>query len=94
MPATKPRLVYFHSPTSGHCRRVEGFLAQVLQRRRNHDTFDVLQVSVDERRDLADRFRIEEVPTIVVLQGRRVRKRIVSPNGCRELERGLSSWLN
>ena len=27
----QPRLVFFHSSLSGHCRRVEGFLAQVLQ---------------------------------------------------------------
>ncbi len=34
----KPSLVFFHSASSGRCRRVEGFLAQVLQRRANHDT--------------------------------------------------------
>ena len=37
---TKPRLVFFHSSVSGACRRAEGFLAQVLQRRRNHVSFD------------------------------------------------------
>jgi len=40
-----PRLVFFHSPLSGNCRRVEGFLAQVLQRRRNHGTFNVVRVA-------------------------------------------------
>jgi hypothetical protein len=32
-----------------------GFLAQVLQRRRNHESFDLVRVSVDERPDLAER---------------------------------------
>ena len=45
----QPRLVFFHSTLSGHCRRVEGFLAQVLQRRRNHGTFKVLHVAEEER---------------------------------------------
>jgi hypothetical protein len=62
--ATKPKLVFFYSPQSGRCRRVEGFIAQVLQRRRNHETFELVRVSVDKRPDLADRFGVETVPTI------------------------------
>ena len=56
----QPRLVFFHSTLSGHCRRVEGFLAQVLQRRRNHGTFTVLRVAEEERPDLLPR-DLEEV---------------------------------
>jgi thioredoxin-like negative regulator of GroEL len=89
----RPRLVFFYSPVSGRCRRAEGFLAQVLQRRHNHDTFELTRVSVDARPDLAERFKIESVPTIVVVEGRRVKKRVVAPNGCRELERELAAWL-
>jgi thioredoxin-like negative regulator of GroEL len=89
----RPQLVFFHSLLSGRCRRVEGFIAQVLQRRRNHDTFDLIRVSVDRRPDLAERFRVEEVPTICVVEGRKLRRRIVAPRGCRELERELERWL-
>lgn len=89
----RPRLVFFYSARSGRCRRVEGFLAQVLQRRRNHDTFDLVRVSVDRRPDLAECFGVETVPTLLVLEGRRARKRIVSPRGCHELEDALGQWL-
>lgn len=92
--AAKPKLVFFYSPQSGRCRRVEGFIAQVLQRRRNHDTFDLLRVSVERRPDLAERFHVETVPTICVVEDRRLRKRIVAPRGCRELEKELASWLH
>ena len=92
-PEQRPQLVLFYSPLSGRCRRVEGFIAQVLQRRRNHDTFDLIRVSVDRRPDLAEKFRIEEVPTICVIEGRKLRRRIVAPLGCRELERELETWL-
>ena len=92
-PAQRPRLVLFYSPLSGRCRRVEGFIAQVLQRRRNHDTFDLVRVSIDRRPDLAEKFRIEQVPTICVVEDRKLRRRIVSPRGCRELERELEPWL-
>jgi thioredoxin-like negative regulator of GroEL len=93
-PQDRPRLVFFYSPLSGRCRRVEGFIAQVLQRRRNHDTFDLVRVSIDRRPDLAEKFRVEQVPTICVVEGRKLRRTIVAPRGCRELERELEPWLH
>lgn len=89
----RPRLVFFFSAQSGRCRRVEGFIAQVLQHRHNHDTFKLVRVSVDERPDLAEMFDIEEVPTICVVDDRKLRKRIVAPHGCREIEAELHRWL-
>ena len=92
-PHGRPRLVFFYSPHSGRCRRVEGFLAQVLQRRRNHDTFELVRVSVERRPDLADKFHVEQVPTICIVEDRKLRRRIAAPRGCRELERELEPWL-
>lgn len=91
--ASKPQLVFFHSPRSGRCRRVEGFIAQVLQHRSNHNTFDVVRVEVEQRPDLAEKFGIETVPTLCVVEGRRLRKRI-TPRGARELEGELAPWLH
>jgi thioredoxin-like negative regulator of GroEL len=90
----QPRLVFFHSASSGHCRRVEGFLAQVLQRRRNHGTFNVVHVAEEERPDLLQRFRIQTLPTLVVVEGKSVAGRLERPRGCREIEGFLSPWLN
>jgi thioredoxin-like negative regulator of GroEL len=88
-----PGLVYFHSPCSGRCRRVEGFLAQVLQRRRNHETFRMYRVDRDERPDLVERFGVSTVPALVVLEGKRVAGRLEEPRGCVEIEEFLSPWL-
>jgi thioredoxin-like negative regulator of GroEL len=90
----QPRLVFFHSALSGHCRRVEGFLAQVLQRRHNHGTFSVTRVAEEERPDLHQRFKIETVPTLVVVQNKKVAGRLERPRGCREIEGFLAPWLN
>lgn len=92
--AEKPRLVFFHSSLSGHCRRVEGFLAQVLQRRRNHATFKVLSVSGEDRPDLLERFQVETLPTLVVVEGKRVSARLEQPRGCRDIEGFLAPWLH
>ena len=89
----KPRLVFFYSNESGRCRRVDGFLAQVLQQRRNHETFQVYRVDREEHPDLAERFRLETVPTLYVVEGKQVCARLEAPRGCRDIQRFLSPWL-
>jgi thioredoxin-like negative regulator of GroEL len=91
---SQPGLVFFHSSLSGHCRRVEGFLAQVLQRRRNHGTFKLYRVEQNSRPDLVERFGIETMPTLVVVEGKTVRAKLERPRGCRDIERFLAPWLN
>ena len=89
----RPLLLLFESAHSGRCRRVQGFLAQVLQRRHNHDTFRLVRVDVDERPELAKRFGVDRVPAVLVVDEKRVRLRLESPRGCRELEEALRPWL-
>ncbi len=90
---TTPRLIFFTSSVSGQCRRVEGFLAQVLQRRRNHGTFRLLFVEEADRPDLVERFGVERFPTLVVVDYHAVRARLDRPRGCRDIEQLLSPWL-
>jgi thiol-disulfide isomerase/thioredoxin len=91
--AQLPGLVFFYSPVSGSCRRVEGFLAQVLQRRRNHGTFKLYRVDEQERPDLVERFGVATMPTLVVVEDKIVRARLERPRGCREIESFLAPWL-
>jgi thioredoxin-like negative regulator of GroEL len=91
--AQQPGLFFFYSPVSGACRRAEGFLAQVLQRRRNHGTFKLYRVDEQERPDLVERFSVDETPTLVVVENKIVRARLEKPRGCREIERFLAPWL-
>jgi thioredoxin-like negative regulator of GroEL len=92
-PASRPRLVFFFSRNSGRSRRVEGYLSQVLQRRHNHESFELLHVDVEDHADLAQRFLVEHVPTIVVVEDKRVQGRLESPRGCRDIEALLAPWL-
>jgi thioredoxin-like negative regulator of GroEL len=90
----KPRLLLFSSRLSGRCRRVDGFLAQVLQRRSNHATFELERIEVEERPELHESFGIDEVPTLLVVEDEMVHCRIVDPNGCKAIERFLAPWLH
>ena len=89
----KPLLVFVHSPLSGRCRRAEGYLAQVLQRRRNHDTFRLQRLDADSRPDLVERFRVGTLPTILVVDDKVLRARLEDPRGCREIAAFLDPWL-
>ena len=90
---TRPKLVFFASSVSGHSRRVEGFLAQVLQRRRNHGTFRLHVVDGEQRPDLVERFGVKALPTLLVVENRVVKARLEQPRGCRDIEELLSPWL-
>ena len=90
---SRPTLILFTSTREGRSRRAEGFLAQVLQRRRNHETFAIRYVAREERPDLLDKFRVDQTPTIVVVEDKRVRGRLAQPRGCEEIQTFLAPWL-
>ncbi len=89
----RPHLLFFGDDNSGPARRVDGFLAQVLQRRRNHDTFRVHRIDQHARPELARRCGVDRFPALVVVEDKRVRARLEQPRGCREIERALAAWL-
>ena len=90
---SQPKLVVFYSARSGKSRRVDGYLSQVLQRRQNHETFRLIRVDTEKRPDLAARFKINELPTLVVIDGNRVHARLSEPRGCKAITELLRPWL-
>jgi hypothetical protein len=89
----RPQLLFFSDDRSGQSRRVEGFLAQVLQRRRNHDSCRVHRLDYEQHDDLARRCGVGESPALVVVEERGVRLRIERPRGCTEIQKALALWL-
>ena len=92
--ADRPVLCFFYSPTSGPSRRAEAFLAQVLQRGKKHRAFAVQRVNCDEHPELVERYAVKQIPTLVVIENRRVLGRLEGRCGCREIEQLLEPWLN
>ena len=90
---TKPQLLFFYDAREGTSRRCEGYLAQVLQRRRNHESFLVDRIDVNKRADLCERFRVTATPTIVVIAEGKVRARLTSPKGSAAIREQLEPWL-
>jgi thioredoxin-like negative regulator of GroEL len=90
----RPQLLFFYSPTSGSSRRTEGFLAQVLQRRRNHQAFQLRRIDANQHPQLVERFKVEEIPALVVVDNKRVRARLDRPRGCTQISQTLAPWLS
>ena len=72
---------------------MEGYLAQVLQRRCNHSTFRLYSVANERRPDLLEKFGITLIPTLVVVENSTVRARLEGHRACGEIEQFLSPWL-
>jgi thioredoxin-like negative regulator of GroEL len=87
------QLLYFASRTSGPSRRMEAFVDQILQERRNHRTFRRQAVDVEQYPEVAKRFAVETVPTILVLDNERIVRRIEGRVTVPELRRALAPWL-
>ena len=51
------------------------------------------RVEQNDRPDLVERFGVTSVPTLAVLEGKRLRGLLVEPRGCGDIEEFLSPWL-
>lgn len=89
----RPRLIFFYGATCGASRRVEAILGHVLQHNRNHDTFVVHKVDVQERPDLAERFAIRATPAVCVIDEKRIVARGERPRTVADLRELLGPWL-
>jgi thioredoxin-like negative regulator of GroEL len=70
----RPLLVFFFSETSGPARRMESLLAHL--ERKERERMRLHRVDVDRRPDLANRFSVSEVPTLVLVKERRIVDRL------------------
>ena len=71
-PEERPLLVFFTSARSGPARRMESLLAHIARKERSR--LRVSKVDVEDRPDLAERFRVEQVPALALV----IEKRVVS----------------
>ena len=70
----RPLLVFFCSQRSGPARRMESLLAHLARKERAR--LRILRVDVERQPELADRFHVSAVPTLVLVKGRRVVDRL------------------
>jgi thioredoxin 1 len=84
-------LVFFTSRTSGPARRMESLLAHIARKERGK--LEVKKVDVDERPEIAERFRISQVPALAIVRGKRVVARLEGRSTAPKIEALLQEHL-
>jgi thioredoxin-like negative regulator of GroEL len=87
----KPLLVFFTSERSGPARRMESLLAHLARKERTR--VRVMRVEVDDQPDLAHRFRVKDVPTLVLVRRKRVVDRLEGRASAPKIEAMLTRHL-
>ena len=87
----RPLLVFFSSQRSGPARRMESLLAHIARKERQR--LRVTIVDVDDKSELEERFRVETVPTLVLVKDKRVVARLDGRASEPRIERMLEPHL-
>ena len=88
---TRPLLLFFGAAHSGPARRMESLMAHLARKER--DRLRVTSIDVDERPELAQRFRVDVVPTLALVKDNRVVDRLEGRASAPKIERMLEPHL-
>ena len=87
----KPLLVFFTSERSGPARRMESLLAHLARKERTR--VRIMRVEVEEQPELAEKFRVTDVPTLVLVTRKQVVDRIDGRASAPKIEAMLARHL-
>jgi thioredoxin-like negative regulator of GroEL len=86
-----PLLLFFWSERSGPARRMESLLAHLACKERMR--LRVMRIDVDAQPDLAERLGVSEVPTLVLVNGKKVVDRLEGRASAPNIEGMLAQHL-
>ena len=87
----RPLLVFFANERSGPARRMESLIAHIARKERAR--LRVRRVDTDQRPDLAERFAVREIPSLVLVKSKRAVARIDGRTSAPRIERMLEPHL-
>ncbi len=87
----KALLLFFFSPRSGPSRRMDGLVSWLYVRERRR--LRLRTVDVDSNRDIAERFRVTTVPTLMLVKDRRVVVRLEGRVTGRQIDEAILPHL-
>ena len=88
----RPLLVFFWSERSGPARRMESLLAHL--ERKERERLRVRRIDVDASPEIATRFQVEIVPTLVLVKDRKAVSRIDGRTSAPKIEAMLEPHLH
>ena len=88
---SQPVLIFFRSQESGPARRMDSLIAHLARKERSRLRVGV--VDVDESPEVAKRFRVESVPTLVLVKERRTVARLEGRASAPKIDEMLEAHL-
>ena len=85
-------LVFFSAWRSGPARRMESLLAQLARKERHR--LSVTSVDVEAQPELAKRFKVRRVPTLILVKGKRAVARLEGKANAAEIEELVEQHLD
>jgi thioredoxin-like negative regulator of GroEL len=86
-----PILLFFTASTSGPARRMESLLAHLARKERAR--LRIAKIDVDESPDWVESLKIREIPTLVLVKGRRPVARLEGRASAPQIERIIAPHL-
>src|SRR5262245_1419159 len=84
-------LVFFSALHSGPARRMESLLAHLARKERHR--LSIKRVDVEEEPELAKRFKVRSVPTLILIKGKRAVARLEGKARAAEIEELVDQHL-
>ena len=87
----KPVLLDFWAPWCGHCKMIAPYLEQLAKEYKGK--LKVGKVNVDEAPDLATKYAVMSIPTLLIFKGGKVMEKRVGAMGKKDLEKFSQAYL-
>ena len=91
-PEPAPLLLFFTTARSGPARRMESLLAHLARKERTR--LRISKIDVDEHPEWVERLKVTEIPTLVLVKGRKPVERLEGRVSAPQIERMIAPYLD